>query len=346
MELITVTRPLQRLILVCGLLAGLVPLLTLDSLPAAETKTTKAPADFKDYTEKISGSEVSFDMVAIPGGTFTMGSPEDEKGRAKDEGPQHPIQLRPFWMGKCEVTWDEFDLFRNPDPEAKEKGEAEKTFDAKSRPTPYYEDETYGFGREKHPALTMSHHAAMEYCRWLSLKTGKTYRLPTECEWEYACRANTKTAYFFGDDPKKIDDYAWYAKNSDSGTQEVGKKKPNPWRLHDMYGNVYEWCVDHYARDTYGKYPRDKASFNPVILPTDKRFAHVTRGGCWADDPERCRSAARLGSNAEWIKLDPNRPQSIWWLTRWSVVGFRVVRPVEEYDNLKGLKSKVTRLSD
>jgi formylglycine-generating enzyme required for sulfatase activity len=185
----------------------------------------------------------------------------------------------------------------------------------------------------------------MQYCRWLSMKTGKTYRLPTEAEWEWAARAGTKTAYFFGDDPGKLGDYAWYSANSDEKTHKVGQKKPSPWGLYDIYGNVAEWCVDHYDKNYYGKFPTDKPTVGPVLLPTEKRFSHVVRGGSWADDPPACRSAARRGSDKSWITLDPQRPQSIWWLTSADFVGFRVVRPVEEQDNLKGLRSKVTRES-
>jgi formylglycine-generating enzyme required for sulfatase activity len=185
----------------------------------------------------------------------------------------------------------------------------------------------------------------MQYCRWLSMKTGKTYRLPTEAEWEWAARAGTKTAYFFGDDPAKLGDYAWYAANSDDKTHKVGEKKPNPWGLHDIYGNVAEWCVDHYDKTYYGTFPTDKPTVGPVLLPTAKRWSHVVRGGSWAEEPPGCRSAVRRGSDKSWIMLDPNRPQSIWWLTSADFVGFRLVRPVEEQDNLKGLRSKVTRQS-
>ncbi len=212
-------------------------------------------------------------------------------------------------------------------------------------------DKYYGHGVEGHPAMCMTHHCAMEYCRWLSQRTGKLYRLPTEAEWEWAARAGTSTAYFFGDDAKDLKDYAWFVKNSaptpndDPQTHKVGTRKANPWGLHDMYGNVQEWCLDHYEKD-YSRWPKDKLSLAPVVVPTDKRFSHVARGGSWSDQAERCRSAARRGSDKTWIKDDPQRPQSIWWLTRFDTIGFRVIRPVEEQENLKGLRSKVTRESD
>src|SRR5262249_26771330 len=152
-------------------------------------------------------TKIKFDMVPIPGGTYLMGSPTTEAGRGKDEGPQHPVTGRPFWMGKCEVSWDEYDVWREDktavvgpgkDSEAPLKGDA----DAIPRPTPPYGDPTFGLGHDGYPAICMTHHAAIEYCRWLSKKTGKLYRLPTEAEWEWACRAGTTSAYFFGNNPK------------------------------------------------------------------------------------------------------------------------------------------------
>jgi formylglycine-generating enzyme required for sulfatase activity len=315
-------------------------------LPAGQDNSAKP--EHKSYVEKIPGSKVAFDMVAIPGGTFLMGSPATEKGRGDDEGPQHPVQIKPFWMGKCEVTWDEYDLFWKARPGQKTDKEPEnpKNADAVTRPTPPYADETFERGREGHPVICITHHAAMQYCRWLSLKTGKAYRLPTEAEWEYACRAGTKTAYYFGDDPKDLSEHAWYDVNSGNKTHEVGTKKPNPWGLYDMYGNAAEWCLDHYQKDYYANFPTDKPTLQPVLLPTEKRFPHVARGGGWdEEDVAKLRSAARRGSDESWIQLDPNRPKSIWWLTSAEFVGFRIVRAVEEQDNLKGIHSKVTRES-
>jgi formylglycine-generating enzyme required for sulfatase activity len=308
------------------------------------------PLKHEKYAEKIPGSEVSFEMVPIPGGTFLMGSPADEKGRSPDEGPQHPVGVKPFWMGKCEVTWDEYDQYWKsealPVAEGAEGGKKPKDPDIITRPTPPYSDETFGHGRENHPVLCITHHAAMEYCRWLSQKTGKLYRLPTEAEWEWAARAGTQTPYFFGSDPQDLKDYAWFADDDpDELTQEVGKKKPNPWGLYDMYGNVSEWCLDQYKKDAYAAFPADKLTLEPVVPPSSARFPNVARGGSWADKADRCRSAARRGSDKSWIKLDPQRPQSIWWLTSADFVGFRIVREVEELDNLKHLRSKVTRES-
>jgi formylglycine-generating enzyme required for sulfatase activity len=319
--------------------------------PAAEDQPAVKLPEHKAYVETIPGSKVKFEMMPIPGGTFVMGSPGSEAGRGNDEGPQHPVEIRPFWMGKCEVTWDEYDLFWQTEEPAKEqnqpaKDDKDKGADAITRPTPPYTDMTFGYGHDEYPAICMTHHAAMEYCRWLSKKTGKIYRLPTEAEWEYACRAGGQTAYYFGDDPKQLGDYAWYDKNSEESPHPVGKKKPNTWGLYDMLGNVAEWCIDPYVKDAYAKFPVDKPTLSPVLLPVAKRFPDQARGGSWADPADKLRSAARRGSDKSWIRLDPQRPQSIWWLTSAEFIGFRVVRPVEEQDNLKGLRSKVTKESD
>ncbi|HEX6986076.1 MAG TPA: formylglycine-generating enzyme family protein, partial [Planctomycetaceae bacterium] len=193
------------------------------SLSAAENAAADAetPAEFKPYTQEIPGTDVSFDLVPIPGGEFVMGSPEEEEGRKPDEGPQHKVKIAPFWMGKCEVTWDEYDVWSyNLDIQRRkltggEPSELDKVADAVTRPTKPYTDMTFGMGHDGYPAICMTQLAAKMYCRWLSEKTGHYYRLPTEAEWEYACRAGTTTAFSFGDDPSQADEYAWYDENSD-----------------------------------------------------------------------------------------------------------------------------------
>ena len=309
-------------------------------------------AEHKAYKEKIN-DKVSFDMVPIPGGAFMMGSLANEKGRAADEAPQHPVAIQPFWMGKLEVQWDEYDWFwtkrfpkGQPPPRPDISKKPEKISDAITSPTPPYADPTFGHGHDNYAALAISHHAAMEYCRWLSKETGKHYRLPTEAEWEWACRAGTTTAYSFGDDPAKLDDYGWYEKNSEEAAHKVGEKKPNPWGLYDMHGNVAEWCIDRYGKDYYSTLAKDKAVLNPFNPPTEDRYPYVARGGSWIDPPEKCRSAARRFSSKDWLRRDPQRPQSIWWMTEADYVGFRVVRAVKEDDRLKNIRSKVTWWSD
>jgi formylglycine-generating enzyme required for sulfatase activity len=314
----------------------------------APAEAPKPPADFRPYTQNID-AEVKFEMLPIPGGEFVMGSPANEKGRSDHEGPQHAVTIRPFWLGKTEVTWDEYDIFRKEvgveNPEQSEE-QRKASVDALTGPTPPYGDPLFGMGHDNMPAVNMTHHAAMEYCRWLAKKTGKPYRLPTEAEWEYACRAGTKGAYFFGDDPKKMDEYAWFADNAEDSTHEVGTKKPNPWGLYDIYGNVAEWCFDSYQKDAYKQHPTDKPTLSPVILPKPNRYPDVTRGGSYAEKADQCRSAARMPSDKQWIKLDPQRPKSIWWNAKAEFVGFRVARPVEEQENLKNVRSKVTREND
>ncbi len=314
---------------------------TADPIPA------DAPPQHRDYTESLPGSKVRFAMVAIPGGTFVMGSRTDERGRHADEGPRHLVTLRPFWMGRLEVTWDEYDLYCKGRPAGQQENEAAlaRDADAVTRPSPSYIDETWGYGRAGYAVIGITHHAAMEYCYWLSKVTGKTYRLPTEAEWEYACRAGTRTEYSFGKDANRLDDYAWYERNSDESTHPVGRKKPNPWGLYDMHGNVAEYCLDHYEADSYHTCPLDQPLLAPVKLPTAARYPHVVRGGSWVDSAAACRSAARRASDKSWNRRDPDRPQSIWWLSDADFVGFRVVRAVEEQPALKGLRSKVTRAS-
>jgi formylglycine-generating enzyme required for sulfatase activity len=298
--------------------------------PAADAKTQ---AEMKKYTESLVGTDVSFDMVPIPGGEFVMGSPAGEPERGDDESPQHKIKIAPFWMGKCEVTWDEYDIFSySLDAKRRELNKSpttdrDKLADAVTKPTKPYTDMTFGLGHDGQPAICMTGLAAKTYCEWLTAKTGRFYRLPTEAEWEYACRAGTKTAYSFGDDPKLLDEYAWYVENSDGKPHKVGKKKPNPWGLYDMHGNVCEWTLDQYFADAYQKHDPAKAFF--VV---QKEYPQVVRGGSWESDAVGCRSAVRDYSKAEWKIQDPQLPKSRWFHTDALFLGFRVVRPLNGPD--------------
>lgn len=289
-----------------------------------------AQDNFKSYTQVIGGSPQVYDMVAIPGGEYTMGSPATEKARRPDEGPQHKVKIEPFWMGKLELSWDIYDLYafknmekemalRHPDPEKS----VAKT-DASTRPSPPYVDMSFGMGRAGYPAINMTQYAAILFCKWMYEKTGVFYRLPTEAEWEYACRAGSKTAYSFGDDASKLDEYAWYRKNSSSAYKKIGTKKPNAWGLYDMHGNVMEWTLDQYIPDYYAKQPAGEK-----FAPVTELYPTAVRGGSWDDEPADLRSAARTPSQPEWKVLDPQLPKSEWWMTSASFVGFRLVRPVK-----------------
>ena len=299
-------------------------------------------ADMKPYAEVIPATDLTFEMVPIPGGKFMMGSPEDEEDRAADEGPRHEVVVEPFWMGKYEVTWDEYEQYglgidaqrralmhkRN----GTKPSERELLVDAITQPTKPYTDMTLGMGKSGYPALCMSQLAARLYCKWLSAKTGRFYRLPTEAEWEYACRAGTTTAYSFGDDPDEIDDYGWYFDNSEDneGYSKIGLKKPNPWGLYDMHGNVPEWCVDQYVADFYKQFA-GKTTTRPLAIAKD-RDPRVARGGSFDDDADKLRSAARFPSHENWRQQDPQLPQSIWYNTEVYCPGIRVVRPLKMPD--------------
>ncbi|MBI4326409.1 MAG: formylglycine-generating enzyme family protein, partial [Chloroflexi bacterium] len=279
-------------------------------------------------------TQISYVMLPIPGGEFVMGSPESEAGRKSDEGPQHKVEIAPFWMGRCEITWNEFQLFMYPDEERKFKDtlptdpEVDKISDAVTRPTKPYTEMSFGMGKDGYPAISMTQHAANKYCQWLSAKTGEFYRLPTEAEWEYACRAGSTTAYYFGDDAAKLGEFAWYGKNSDWKYQKVGRKKPNAWGLLDMHGNVLEWTLDGYDAEYYNLLASNPAN-SPWIKAT-KPYPHSARGGSWDDDdPAVLRSAARRGSERAWKMQDPQLPKSVWYHSDAPFVGFRIVRPLK-----------------
>jgi formylglycine-generating enzyme required for sulfatase activity len=296
--------------------------------PAAEAKNQ---AGMKPYNEKLD-ADVQLDLVPIPAGTFKMGSPPDEKERKADEGPQVQVKIEPFWMGKYEITWSQYELWgMGLDKQRRAVKQIaptawDKTADALAIPTKPYSDMTFGMGKEGYPAICMTQFAAKMYCKWLSAKTGHYYRLPTEAEWEYACRAGTSTAYSFGDDPEKLGQYGWFSDNSDEKYHKIGKKKPNPWGLYDMHGNVAEWCVDQYYPDRYQQLG-DKPQENPVTGVT-KAYPQVARGGAWTDEAPLLRSAARRASSKDWKAQDPQIPKSIWYFTDAQFVGFRVVRPL------------------
>ena len=284
-----------------------------------------SPAGMKAYTDTIADTKVTFDLVPIPPGSFEMGSPKKEHGHQPDENPPHKVTVSAFWMEKCEVTWNEFELYMYPN--ARKSTDTAELADAVTHPTKPYVEMSFGMGKDGFPAISMTQHAANTYCKWLSAKTGHFYRLPTEAEWEYACRAGTTTAYSFGDDVSKLGDYAWYAANSDGKYQPVGKKKPNPWGLYDMHGNVAEWVLDQYFADGY-KAPSVDGAVDPWVKATQP-YPEAVRGGSWQDDPELLRSAARRGSDRSWKMQDPQLPKSIWYHTDAQFLGFRVIRPLK-----------------
>lgn len=276
---------------------------------------------FEAYTQKIPGTEVTFDMAPIPAGTFQMGSNDP---KFPDQNPVHEVKVDAFWMGIHEVTWDAFELFLDKHyEESMTEGGLEERVDGLTRPSLPYLDMTFGMGKEGKPAVGMTQYGALQYCHWLFLKTGIFYRIPTEAEWEYAARAGSKDRFFFGDSPAQLADYAWTESNSNGSTQPVGKKKPNPWGLFDIYGNVQEWTIDLYEADFYSRSEKD----NPVN-PADKLYPHVVRGGSFKTSEDQIGSALRKTSDPAWKRIDPQIPKSQWWFPEAPFIGLRIVRPL------------------
>ncbi|NJL91713.1 MAG: SUMF1/EgtB/PvdO family nonheme iron enzyme, partial [Coleofasciculaceae cyanobacterium SM2_1_6] len=199
---------------------------------------------------------VFLEMIAIPGGSFQMG---DENFNYAQ--PVHQVNIRPFYLGKYPVTQEQYQAVIGTNP---------------SR-----------FKGAKRPVENVSWHNAVEFCQKISLKTGKNYRLPSEAEWEFACRAGTQTKYYFGDDETQLGNYAWYGDNSSRETHPVGQKKKNQFGLYDMHGNVWEYCSDHW-HENYNGAPTDGSSWE-----TGKDNRRVLRGGYWYSNAVYCRSSYR-----------------------------------------------------
>ena len=307
---------------------------------------------FENFTEQVPGSSVTFDMVAIPGGTFKMGSPADEKFRKDDEGPVRDVTVSRFFMGKLQVSWDEYWTYhietasegRIPPDVMREYNDEAFTVDAISGPTNPFGVPSQGWGEGSRPAITMTHYSAEIYCKWLSMKTGKTYRLPTEAEWEYAARGGTETPYFFAGNPKNFSTQGWwnrmfgpdtavinsfvvYNLNSGMKTHEPLRVLENPFGLKHMLGNVLEYCSDWYAPNAYSK--TGTSVTNPK--GPEEGTERVVRGGNYSSDAADLRVAARFATQTEeWLKTDPQQPKSIWWFTDIKGIGFRVVCEPDE----------------
>lgn len=319
------------------------------SVSADSIARYKEPATitaFAGYTEQIPGTTVSFNMIAIKGGTFTMGSPEEEAFRNPDESPQHEVSLSPFFMAETETTWDQYWAFyaetmsegRTPPETVYENNRNIPDADAISGPTPPFGYPDQGWGQGDYPAITMTHYAAEIFCRWLSEKTGKKYRLPTEAEWEYAARGGTKTPYFFPGSPRDFSDrgflrnilkpktagitsYVIYNKNGESRTHSPSQVNPNPFGLKNMSGNVMEYTADRYDPKAYAK--RSGVTRDPCVTEGEE---WVVRGGFYASDAADLRSASRAHTqHDDWLRTDPQQPKSIWWYSDMKGIGFRVV---------------------
>ena len=324
------------------------------------TPTNSRFTSVTDQKPYVNSNQSTADMVLIPGGTFTMGA--DDERAWLDEYPKHEVQIDSFWMDVHEVTNAQFEAFvkatgyittaekavdwdeikkelppGTPRPDDSQLAPASLVFVATQNPVPLDNvspwwrwkkganwrhpegPESDIVGKENYPVVHVSWFDAVAYCNW----AGK--RLPTEAEWEYACRAESKSPYYFGNDSNDLDKYGWYKNNSNNKYQKVGQKLPNKWGLYDMHGNVSEWTLDAYDTSFYSQ-SKNEIDNKPYNKP-EKLYPRVVRGGSWKSSNYRLRSASRQASSKQWKKQDPQIPRSKWWHTDAQFVGFRVVRP-------------------
>jgi formylglycine-generating enzyme required for sulfatase activity len=249
----------------------------------ANRGAAQAPANVPAYRETIPGTAVSFEMMAVPGGTVTI------DGKA--------VKVEPFEIGRTEVTWDMYDVFAlNVD--ATDASKDPKDVDAVARPSQPYATPDYGWGHAGFAAISIARPAAEAFCVWLSKKTGKNYRLPTEAEWLHAATLAAAGPTLTSDRREAL---AWHRGNSMSKANPVAKKQPDALGLYDLFGNAAEW-----------------------VAAGDGAF--VTRGGSFRDPPETIGPGARAVQDDSWQERDPQLPKSNWWLSDGPFVGFRIVR--------------------
>lgn len=279
----------RRTVLVLAALMGLHITVPASSAPyrTAARNARIAPyasGQLEPYTETIGGTTVSFDMMPVPGGNVSVPDPAEPDG-------SRVIEVAPFWMGKTEVTWDEFDVWMlGLDFEPTQRA----GIDAESRPSRPYGAPDRGFGHAGHAAISVTFQAASRYAEWLSEKTGKRYRLPTLAEWQLACLADLA-------DLADLDVHAWHAGNADGATHPVATKQPGVLGLHDMLGNAGEWTA------------------NPAGEP-------ALHGGSYRDDPATLSCLTHAEQDRSWNERDPQIPKSSWWLSDGPFAGFRIVR--------------------
>jgi len=275
------------------------------------------------YVDEL-GTGAKLEMVAIPRGSFTW------RGEQEDDVMQ--VELSSFWMAKLEIDWPLYRPFMEPEINRRKDGhiefveQAQHDIDFIARPTAMYHPITHAMPWGEHPATGMTQHAANKFCQWLSMKTGHFYRLPTEAEWEYACRGGKDEDYAWGKQSDKAISYAWYGGSYRTDYQVPGQKLPNGYGLHDMHGNMLEWTIDQYV-------PNRRAYFGSKFVkdPWIKSLApypHVTKGGHWRSKHwSDLAASARHPSQPKWKQMDCQDPKSFWYFTDAPFIGFRVVRP-------------------
>ena len=302
---------MNRYRLRCGAVLGTILALQTAAPLAQESG---AEEQFQGYVEVLPGTSIRFKMIAIQGGTLPGSEPGEGSYSNHPETSDEDQSFKPFWLRQTEVTWNKYEEFYfggvRPDLTADVRGRV----DAVSRPTPPYGAPDRGWGTGKRPAMSMTFYAATQYCEWLSALTGKSYRLPTEKEWTYACRADSDAASPSAPAP---DRYSWNQSNSRGRTNEVGQKLANPWGLFDMLGNVAEFGQKGYAPSDRGE--TGGASRHPTIL-----------GGSFRDDIDSlsCAVPAYVDEKA-CLRTDPNAPKSRWWYSDCFNLGLRVARSAE-----------------
>lgn len=298
--------------------------------------------DMKPYDETIPGTDQKFKMIPIPGGKFVLGGKRSDERKETEveigkETPTFEIEIKPFWIEEHETTWKEFSQYalkwlrtaNAANPSAKNDERAINA-DAMACPTNPWDISSISYdnsSKDNFPASGMTQYCAAAYCKWLTQKTGRYYRLPTEAEWEYACRAGSVTDYSFGDDADELENFAWFFDNCDEGYKRIKGKKPNNFGLYDMHGNVAEWVIAQYSADSYDKL--SKGLFPLNVIPAKGEFGQIARGGSSDHEAEECLSSTRIVFVKNWKEQDPQFPKSIWWVTNAPFVGFRVVRPLD-----------------